>query len=43
MIIIVGNGHSDLSSNPGQAVCISHSANTLGEGHASNFSFSSHG
>ena len=29
MVIIIGNGHVDDSSNP---VCISHSANTLGKG-----------
>ena len=29
MVIIVGNGHGDMSSNPG---CISHSTNTLGKG-----------
>ena len=29
MVIIVGNGHSDTSSNPH---CISHSTNTLGKG-----------
>ena len=32
MVIVVGNGHGDMSSNPGQIDCISHSANTLGKG-----------
>ena len=32
MVIIVGNGHGDTSSNPGQANCTSHSTNTLGKG-----------
>ena len=32
MIIVVGNGHSDTSSNSGQDDCISHSTNTLGKG-----------
>ena len=32
MVIVVGNGHCDLSSNLGEAVCISHSANSLGKG-----------
>ena len=32
MVIIVGNGHSDTSSNPGRGDCISHSTNTLGKG-----------
>ena len=31
MIIVVGNGHDDTSSNPGRD-CISHSTNTLGKG-----------
>ena len=31
MVIIVGNGHGDTSSNP-EADCISHSTNTLGKG-----------
>ena len=29
-VIVVGNGHSDTSSNPGPGNCISHSTNTLG-------------
>ena len=29
MVIVVGNGHGDTSSNPD---CISHSTNTLGKG-----------
>ena len=29
MVIVVGTGHGDTSSNPG---CISHSTNTLGKG-----------
>ena len=32
MVIIVGNGHGDTSSNPGETDCISHSTNTLGKG-----------
>ena len=28
MVTVVGNGHSDMSSNPRQAVCITLSANT---------------
>ena len=31
MVIIVGNGHGDTSSNPGRD-CISHSTNTLEKG-----------
>ena len=31
MVIVIGNGHSDTSSNPGRD-CISHSTNTLGKG-----------
>ena len=31
MLIIVGNGHGDMSSNPGRD-SISHSTNTLGKG-----------
>ena len=31
MVIVVGNGHDDSSSNPGRD-CISHSTNTLGKG-----------
>ena len=31
MVIVVGNGHGDTSSNPGRD-CISHSTNTLGKG-----------
>ena len=31
MVIIIGNGHDDTSSNPGQADCISHSTDTLGK------------
>ena len=32
MVIVVGNGHGDTSSNPGQTDCISHSTNTLLKG-----------
>ena len=32
MVIIVGNGHSDTSSNPGRVIAFSHSTNTLGKG-----------
>ena len=32
MVTIVGNGHGDMSSNPGQDCCISHITNTLGKG-----------
>ena len=31
MVIVVGNGHGDMSSNPGRD-CISYSTNTLGKG-----------
>ena len=31
MVIVVGNGHGDTSSNPGFD-CISHSTNPLGKG-----------
>ena len=31
IVIVVGNGHGDTSSNPGRD-CISHSTNTLGKG-----------
>ena len=31
MVIVVGNGHDDMNSNPGRD-CISHSTNTLGKG-----------
>ena len=31
MVIVVGNGHDDTSSNPGRD-CISHSTNTLRKG-----------
>ena len=31
MVIVLGNGHGDTSSNPGRD-CISHSTNTLGKG-----------
>ena len=31
MVIFVGNGHGNTSSNPGRD-CISHSADTLGKG-----------
>ena len=32
MVIVVGNGHGDTSSNPGKTDCISRSTNTLGKG-----------
>ena len=32
MVIVVGNGHGDTSSNPDEADCISRSTNTLGKG-----------
>ena len=32
MVIVVGNGHGDTSSNTGHTDCISHSTNTLGKG-----------
>ena len=32
MVIVVGNGHADTSSNLDEADCISHNANTLGKG-----------
>ena len=32
MVILVGNGHGDTSSNPGRAFSISHSTNTLEKG-----------
>ena len=32
MIIVVGNGHGDTSSNLEETDCISHSTNTLGKG-----------
>ncbi len=32
MVIIVGKGHADSSSNLDETDCISHSTNTLGEG-----------
>ena len=32
MVIVIGNGHSDTSSNLDEADCISHSTNTLGKG-----------
>ena len=31
MVIVVGSGHDDTCSNPGQG-CISHSTNTYGKG-----------
>ena len=31
IIIIIGNGHTELSSNPGLTVCSSHSASILGK------------
>ena len=31
MVIVIGNGHCDTSSNPGRD-CISHNTNTLGKG-----------
>ena len=30
MVIVIGNGHDNMSSNPGQD-CISHSTNTIGK------------
>ena len=32
MVIVVGNGHGDTSSNLDETDCISHSTNTLGKG-----------
>ena len=32
MVIVVGNGHGESSSNPDETNCISHSINTLGKG-----------
>ena len=32
MVIIAGYGYGDMSSNPGQTDCISHSTNNLGKG-----------
>ena len=32
MVIVVGNGHGDMISNPDEADCISHSTNTIGKG-----------
>ena len=32
MVIVVGNGHGDMSSNPGRDIAFSHSTNTLGNG-----------
>ena len=32
MVIVVGNGHGDSSSNPDENDCISLSTNTLGKG-----------
>ena len=32
MVIVVGNGHGDTSSNPHETDCISHNTNTLGKG-----------
>ena len=32
MVILVGNGHGDTSSNLDETDCISHSTNTLGKG-----------
>ena len=32
MVIVVGNGHADTSSNLDKTDCISHSTNTLGKG-----------
>ena len=32
MVIVVGNGHGDTSSNQGETDGISHSTNTLGKG-----------
>ena len=31
MVIVVGNGHGDTSSNLNEAVCISHCAHTFGK------------
>ena len=31
VVIVVGNGHGDTSSNPDETDCISHSTNTLGK------------
>ena len=30
--MVVGNGHGDMSSNPGLDISFSHSTNTLGKG-----------
>ena len=38
MVVIVRNGHGDSSSNPGEAISISHSANILGK--SMNYSYS---
>ena len=43
MVIMVGNGHGDSSSNLDETDCISHSTNTLGERYESNYSPSSYG
>ena len=32
VVIVVGNGHGDTSSNLDETDCISHSTNTLGKG-----------
>ena len=32
MVIVVGNGHGDTSSNLDEAACTSHSTNTFGKG-----------
>ena len=32
MVIVVGNGHGDMSSNPDETDNISHNTNTLGKG-----------
>ena len=32
MVIVVGNGHGNRSSNPGETDCISRSTNTLEKG-----------
>ena len=32
MVIVVGNGHGDTSSNLDETDCVSHSINTLGKG-----------
>ena len=32
MVIVIGNGHGDTSSNLDETDCISHSTNTLGKG-----------